>query len=313
MTMHEGQFKLKTYRNVDAGDLTKLFEAVFKQKVDKKLLQAKYDTAILGNGGISSIAYHGDQAVAFWGAIPYPGLFGNKHLWIAHTCDYITLPQYQRQGLSSKLALKSCDLMRRNGIAFAFGFHSEQTYGVAKKLGWRDNVSMARFNIPVQRFPAGRFLAKTGFSRKIYRKYILYALSNRMTDRHLFTNVFNEKYLSILYSAQFMTYKSFSPNYVVKLGPCRIWLKVSGYSLYIGAINGLTQHNVDDVLRDLKILANKLLVNEIHWHISRNTDIFKILSTRLTPQDSWKISCQLFDESINSSSFRLNYADFDNY
>lgn len=304
--------EIKRYTHDYVEDLLVLHNEVFSPKVTRDYLLQKYAVEKMGMKNICSIAYHANKPVAFYGVWPFPALFKGKQLWGVCQGDSITSPAYRGQGLFKKLAQYSAEIMKQDGLSFVFGFHSEQSLRAMKKLQWQELGYMSRFHLSTGLLGLNKIFEKFSFSHNLYQRYVETILSTYLVDKNLFWNRLNEEGLSINYNTAFLRYKSFTPNHVVKLEDCLVWLKVSG-TLCVGATNGLTKKNVSKVLSMLKILGRKLMVSEIMFHISKNTREQELLSSVLTEKESWLIAYLPFEDFLENETIKLNYADIDTF
>ena len=306
------ELSIRRYTEDQVDELLRIRNAVFQPHVSSEYLLAKYSEEALQHRNVCTVGYVGDEMVAFYGAIPYEAKYRGETIWIGHGCDSITMPAYQGKGVHKQLAKASFELMKEDGFAFMFAMNSAQTAQATEKLGMMNLGAMARFHMSTGSVGFNRALEKVSWTERRYQRFVSGVLGRISVPRTEFVNSLNRYDLSILYNDRFMEYKSYAPNYVVQLGQCIVWVKAVGV-LSVGAILGMTEHNVENVLNSLHALARKLLVKEVMFHISKNTLEAELLSKQLTMKESWTVTCLPFNDSVDPSGLRLNYADFDTF
>ena len=312
MTIKQSEIQYQRYDNSCLGDLHLLHNKVFRGNLSREFLARKYDTRWLGVKDLCCIAYHNDVAVAFYGVIAYEMIYQGKKVLACQTCDYITLKEYRKMGIQKELALLSVSIMREENVKIAFSMNSVQSWKVTEGLGWIDLGDMARCHIPVLNVVQRPFsYLRRSFSSR-YRRYISWVLSHYAVDRETFKNPLNDHFLSVNYSSEFMHYKSYARNFVIRIDECVAWVRITKV-FGVGAIDGLTADNFPRIIAKLKRLAGVLMLNELMFHVSRDTPIFSLLSSKYEIYDSWKTGCYVIDNSVPFKNLRLNYADFDTY
>lgn len=303
------------YQRLSDGNLKDvqfLFETVFKQSITLDQLEKKYDTTYTGIKHIAFLAYEKDMPVAFYGALPQSFSNGSEYFVGVHTCDSITLPEYQRRGLHQSLAIKSYDLMKSLGVKFVYAFHSENTFHSCKKLDWKVLHTMKGFWIKTDNFPTTKVLRKVQPLSSWIEKRAQKILAPHVCPVSKFSNSNTMNGIYVHYSEAFFEYKCFSLNEVIELEGVKFWVKLSS-GIMIGDINFKTEAQLMLGLDRLKKLCVKLGYNEILFQTTVGTEIEKVLSKHFTGFESWKLGYLLFDEELEIDSFRSNFGDLDTF
>lgn len=299
------KFTYSIYKTENAIHVRELFLRVFRKKVSVDYIKNKYNTFYAKCGPLASIAFLKDEPVAFYGAIPVEIKKGADSFLAAHACDSMTLKKYRGKGLHYQLALLSYDEMKRQNIKFVFAMHSDNTLKATGKLNWQTGKPLSRFHVKVNLPKAIKFLSvlknKTKITgvEEINRKYFFNPLGNM--DR-----------MHINYSDSYLNYKCFSDNKIIELAGCQFWLKMNN-SIWIGAVNGLNENNMDEVLKELQLFSIKNKTDELIFQTSKDNHMHQLLSKKFNPVDSFPVGYLSFDKSIDPEELLLNFADLDSF
>lgn len=300
-----------TYKRLDDHlfeDVQFLFLTVFNKKKSITYLKNKYNTSYLGSKFICYLAYHNNQPVAFYGAIPQQFTSNSKSILVAHACDSFTLKNFQGKGLHYNLAIKSYELMKAEGIKLVYAYHSENTYFSTKKLGWLEHKNMKRFHFYIHTIPLAKIIQKLNLER-IYTKfcavYLKKYLNSKETDSS--SNKFKQEY-----NKDFIKYKDgFNSHYFIQLNSCSFWIKVDAV-LHVGFFTCDSDENFKKAISKLKKIAFFLGVNEILFQVLEDSKEFQFLSKLEKGKLSWLIGYLPFD-TINLNDIEFNYADLDTF
>lgn len=307
--------KLPTYRterlnDSNLKDVRYLYQTIFKQAISLETLRLKYDTSYTGAKHLTYLAYDGDKPIAFYGALPQRMNHKGEEILGVHTCDSLTLPTYQRQGIHKMLGLKAYDLMRKNGVKFVYAFHSENTFYSCKKLDWDLAFTMRGFSVSTNSLPWGKVLRKIGVTRPYFESNALRVLRPYQISASEFKN--SNSGLFQVYDERFFKYKSFTPNLIVEIENVRFWLKISG-NISVGDVNFESESDLLRGIEKLKKLTSKVGLNEILFQTTPGTMLEQALSKHFESFESWKVGYYLFDRNIDIEALRGNYGDFDTF
>lgn len=303
-------YRTKRLCDSNLKDVKELYETVFGQRISLEVLRQKYDTRYLGVKHLTYLAYDREKPIAFYGALPQKFIHNGKDILAVHTCDSITLPEYQRQGLHQMLGLEAYDLMKQHNIKFAYAYHSENTLHSCKKLGWQVAYTMKGFSITTNRIPFGKAARKFKPLKSVFEGYALEILKPFEIDSSRFSN--SNEGLFQEYSSQFFDYKTFTANTRVELGNTKFWLKISD-RVCVGDVRFESESDLVDGINTLKLITNKLGLNEILFQVTPGTAIEQALSKHFPSFESWKVGYILFDKSLDIKRLQGNYGDLDTF
>ena len=292
-----------------------LFKEVFNKKVTQNYLWAKYDTSYLGAKHLCYLAYHDDEPIAFYGAIPQRFRTRGQEFLAVHTCDSFTMAAYQRQGLHRDLALKSYDLMKEHGVKFVYAFHSENTFHSCKKLGWDEGKRMRGYYLITGAFPMGQMMFKVGLQKSVIHKAD--RLFHRyQIEKHEFTNSqAGEEGMWHDYQRSFFMYKSYSPNYLLDFIGVKFWIKVAGAAIWVGDVSFGNREHFFQGHHALAKFGKKLGIPKILYQVRVGTPLDAALRT-VEPDpgfESWRVGYLAFDESLDMSQLNVNFGDLDTF
>lgn len=308
-------YSRKSYRterlsDSNLADVKYLYETVFRQHISLEHLRQKYDTSYLGVKHLTYLAYDGEKPIAFYGSVPQKMNHNGSSFLAVHTCDSLTLPEYQRQGLHKMLALKAYDLMKKYGVKFVYAYHSENTFYSCKKLDWELAFTMKGFSIKTNRFPFGKAVRKIRPLKSQFEDYALRVLKPYRIATSSFSN--SNHGLCQEYNSDFFDYKSFTTNTIVELNNTNFWLKISN-RVCVGDVNFKSESDLLDGIKALKGITNKLGLNEILFQTTPGTEIERVLSKHYPSFESWKVGYYLFDKDVHIEEFKGNYGDLDTF
>jgi hypothetical protein len=301
-----------TYHRMEAKhlkDVQFLFKKVFNKNVTIDYLSAKYNTNYVGVSFLGTIAFDGEQPVAFYGALPqrFNGKAGS--FLVAHACDSFTLQEYQGRGIHFQLAQLAYQLMRQHQVKMVYAFHSENTFHSTKKLDWLSHIHLQRFHIYIKTIPQSKFFRKIGLSDYFQRKIDRTLNSLKATSEISFnsdSNCYQD------YQNEFYQYKnSIYPHFQLELEGCRFFCKVEAI-MQIGFFTYPTIEHFKKAMESLKIICKKLGINEILFQVSPNSSMSTALKTITEPQQSWLVGYLPF-EDMDITEFEFTFADLDTF
>jgi GNAT superfamily N-acetyltransferase len=293
-------------------DVQFLYETIFKKSIALDVLTKKYDTSYLGVKHLTYLAYDSDKPVAFYGALPQLMSSNGETFLAVHTCDSLTLPEYQRQGIHRMLALKAYGLMKEEGVRFVYAYHSENTYHSCKKLDWEAAYTMKAFVIKTGGMPFTKVIRKVKPLKTLSDAYIQKVLKPyRLAPEKFENSNFNDG-ISQIYDEPFFKYKCFTSNLIVELEKVRFWLNVST-RVSVGDVNFESETDLLKGIDALKRLTKKIGLNEILFQTTPATALENALSKHYQGFDSWKVGYYLFDKDLRVEAFKGNFGDLDTF
>ncbi|MEN8162561.1 MAG: GNAT family N-acetyltransferase [Acidobacteriota bacterium] len=293
--------------------LQDLFLKVFHKQVNIKYLRRKYDTSYTGVKHLTYLAFDDERPIAFYGALPQSFSFGGETFLGVHTCDSITLPEYQRRGLHGTLAKKAYALMRDHGVRFVYAFHSDATLRACAPLGWQTHHRMQAHRIPTGMPPLATAFHRTPLLGRLHDRLGRRVLQGRASAPGTFENSgATSGAMSVRYSAEFFAYKKFTANAIVDFGGCRAWVR-SGPGLWVGDLHFEDCKALDHGIVSLNKLARRLGCGHILFQTSPGTALNSELRSRYQGIDSWIVGWLPFVDDLSTDSWQTNFGGLDTF
>lgn len=290
------------------GDLQKLFAEVFGKRYSSDYIRRKYNTSYLGIDTIAHLAYDGKKPIAFVGAIPMPFLFNEEKLIGVQYCDYMTLPQYRRKGIHTKLLQHNKELATAKGADFIFAMHTTNSSNGDLQFPWNFLDPLNAYLIPLKT-PALSMLINKGFK---FLK-ISGGLSARADQQvtHWKTN-YSGNSLQVDYSESFLKYKSFSPSRFVQFADVKYWIRESTV-LEVGNVEVAPGANFEKSFQQLADYASKKGCSKLIIEPRKNTFVDQILSKSYQPVKGYHPAYIALKPGLEVQHLQLNYCDFDTF
>lgn len=287
-------------------DVQYLMRVVFGKRVSIPHLKNKY-ADYLQLGYLSTIAYHNDKPIGFYGVIPQEFLHNGQSIIVAQACDSYTLKEYQGKGVHYNLAKFAYNIMKDQQVQFVYAFHSENTYHSTKKLDWQERERLARFHLNINTFPFAKVYKKLKlqkqFQNKVHRVFNQYLSSDFEYSSNLSHQIIN---------AVFLKYKErMSDYYIIEIEGCVFYLKVDSV-IRIGLFTFETYENFLIAVEKLKDIGSQIGVSEILFQVSENSEMYQVLKKITTPQPSWILGYLKFRE-IDINPFEFAYINLDTF
>ncbi len=295
-------------------DVEKLHAAVYGKVPPPDFFLKKYNTEFTGVTHIGYIAYNPDGLpIAYYGVIPCFIQIDDRMVLSAQSADTMTHPSFRFKGLFVELSNLTFQLCRDNGINLLFGFPNQNSLpGAVNKLNWRATEQMECFVIQSGSFPWHKVLNKLSFLARGFSTY-----QKKQLDKHVLAqpgianSVFEDGFAGVYRDNNYLHYKTYTPNYVVKLGNSILWIKI-GATLVIGDIL-IKPADFDDMMRHLQQLARKLGIAEIYFHTSTGTALHNLFLSRWEPIPSFAVLFQDFKGDVAIDKIKFTSADIDTF
>ncbi|MGZ8537262.1 MAG: GNAT family N-acetyltransferase [Flavisolibacter sp.] len=293
-------------------DLEKLHAAVYAKSPEKDYYQKKYDTIYTGVEYVGFIVYESlDEPIAYYGVIPCFIEWKNEKYLAAQSADTMTHPDHRFKGMFMDLSNKTFELCKLLNINLVFGFPNQNSYHGAIKLGWKLTECMEFFLIKIEGLPLKSISNKIKFLQIPYNLWRKQVLSKYQKETDGVENsVINEGYAGIMRSEEYKKYKSFSNIIVLEIESVMIWMKISEV-LVIGDIQGITENNFNHVIDELKSIAKKLGLKQMHFHCSPGTSLYRFFTGICEPVPSFPVLFQDFGSPVPLEKIKFTFADID--
>lgn len=233
-----------------------LFKAVFHKHLSPDFLRQKYDSRYLDIPYLAHLAFEGDQAIAFAGALPMPFRRGDSHFAGLQFCDYMTLEHRRRRGIHTDLMNLGLEAARRQGLDFAFAMHSQASAAGDSRIGWQ---SISPMQVFVQ---GGQSGVLTKAWRRISGKNAQAGARFRELTRpwhlpgYVGQNSAPGHRLHVDYSAGFMQSRQQGGSFALQMPGFRAWLKAERH-LIVGDLQVIDPGSFDGDWQALRLLASQ--------------------------------------------------------
>lgn len=296
------------------ADVELLHNVVYDKDISPGFFAKKYDTAFTGVEFTGFIAYTGwRQPVAFYAVIPCFIQSGNDVVLAAQSADTMTHPAHRNKGLFVELALTTFQLCRKLNIRLLFGFPNQNSLpGFVNKLGWQVVHHLDCFIIHTPNFSWGRLFAKMPVLKNLYENSQARILGKYILQQQGVKNsVISDEHGGVYRDENYLEYKTYTDTRVIKIRTSTLWIKTNGV-LLIGDIE-LQPDDFDDMLYELKKLAGKLGLRQIHFHASPGTNLHRLFAMRFKSFQSFPAIFKILGEDLPLDSFKFTSADIDTF
>lgn len=295
-------------------DVQIVIREAFQRHIEIDQLLAKYDTSIFSEHNyLCTVGYIDEKPIAFYGAIPLVFDYEGQRILGVQACDSYTHPDFQRQGIHYKLAQASYTLMRNAGVSFVYAFHSALTMKACERLGWSLHQEFVRFHIPTNRkWPIFRVLSRFKWLKGLKKVAIKRAIRGWNEKEVMVNQYVGKNALVVPFSPEYTKYKNQRNNRILEIEGCTVWLRLD-YIVQVGAIDGLTDENMNHVLNRLRKLARAIGAKEVVFQMYPDGDQYERLSSRLEGFPSFHLGYLQFDEEVDFTRYKANAVEFDSF
>ena len=308
------EYYIKRLDGKNLADVEKLHTAVYGRQPAPGFFKKKYDTAFTGITYVGYVAYNMQHlCIGYYGVIPCFMQFKDKMVLAAQSGDTMTHPQHRFKGLFVELSNMTFALCRACSIKLLFGFPNQNSlHGAINKLGWQTVEGLDCFVIPSGAGLWARAFRKLTVIKKLYLHYQKKILCQIILPQQgLENSVFADGFTGVYRDKHFLDYKTYTDTYTVKISNSKVWLKLN-HELLIGDIE-LATGDFDDIMRQLKKIAARLGIREIHFHTSPGTNLHKLFAERFAAIPSFLALFQDFDGGSNLANIKFTAADIDTF
>ena len=305
------QYTITRLNGKNIHDLNPLYEAVYGRKPDENYFPKKYNTEYTGVSHVGYIAYHHQQAIAYYGVIPCLIEYKNEKFLSAQSADTMTHPGFRLKGMFVTLSQQCFELCRSLGISLVFGFPNQNSYhGAVKKLGWQPGAQMICFTIPVKTFPLYRLCQKSQWLKKFYSSYCHAVLRKYVRPSSRVQNSATADGFAGVWRNECYHQTKSTGSLVVEKEGMLVWLRIKG-GLLIGDMEGMNEKKFLLMISFLKKLAAVLGIQQIQFHGSLGTSVTKMFEDHFPASPSYPVLFQNFGSRIPIEKVRFVFADID--
>lgn len=308
-----GKYDVKRLNAENLADVEELYTAVYKKQVSDGFFAKKYDTAFTGIEYTGFIAYSNQQPAAFYAVIPCFLKCDDKIILAAQSADTMTHPDHRNKGLFVELALTTFQLCRDLNIRLLFGFPNQNSLpGFINKLGWQVADTMDCFIIHTGNFSWKRILNKFSGLKNLYGSYQKGILKKHLVKHNGVDNsVFKDGCYGVYRDDDYFNYKTYNDTTVIKAAGSTLWVKISSI-LLIGDI-AVQPDDFEDLIYEIKKLANKLGIRQIHFHASPGTTLHGLFAMRFNSIPSFPVIFKIWGEDLPLDKIKFTSADIDTF
>ncbi|UBM59296.1 GNAT family N-acetyltransferase [Marinilongibacter aquaticus] len=308
MIRYKDKYILRRAEERDFPALVQMYTEVFDKRVSLDYFKRKYDTEYLRVKNLSAIALYNETPVAYYGILPQKFRRGNEEVLLAQLCDNITLPAHQRQGLNSRLAELTFEIMKTEGIGMAYALPNESSFPAILKMNWGQRGRFSRFHFAVRTLPLAKVLNRLNWNA-------VYDLFFEKGHETQFLRCFaaSDKHWKQAVSSPFLAYKNkMHGHYFVRYSDCTFWIKIESI-MHVGLCSLGNKESLGKALRKLKRKAALLGINEILFQVDPNSDEYQKLGAFAESKPSWPLVYKKIDYGLEIEDFVFTLADLDTF
>lgn len=294
-------------------DLVPIFLSAFGQKVKVEQLESKMNTSFAGASYIGYVAYAEDKSpVAFYGVFPVEVLVAGKVFLVAQSGDTMTDPKHQGKGLFVRLATKTYELCKQEGILGVFGFPSASSYpGFTKKLLWLHQENIEKFTLWVPSLPVGELSRFSPTLQKLHLRACTWLLQKWPKTNSYLGSVLGAGNDGINRTNDYLRYKMRNNDVFqlqVKNGKV-VTLKLSHYL----GIGDMELREFKSTIRQIRWLAFLLGYNRIVCYASPRSALAVEFKRYFKPVIGLPIGYINFSPKVDLAQVQYTYMDFDTF
>jgi len=167
------------------------------------------------------------------------------------------------------------------------------------------------FQIQIESLPLRSISNKVKFLQIPYNLWSKQVLSKYQKQLNGVENsVISEGYAGVMRTEEFKNYKSYNNIIVIDIHSVLLWIKVSDV-LVIGDITGVNENNFNPVIEELKSIAKKLGLKQIHFHCSPGIKLNRLFACICEPVSSYPVLFQDFGSPVPLEKIKFTFADID--
>jgi hypothetical protein len=307
-------YTVERLSTANMGDIGRLYAAVYNKEANPGFFEKKYNTKFTNVECTGFLAYDNQLVpVAFYAVIPCFIKSGDSIILAAQSADTMTHPEHRNKGLFVELALATFKLCCELNIRLLFGFPNQNSLpGFVNKLGWRVTHTMDCFIIHTGNFSWKRILDNTPLVKNLYHGYQKGILKKYIAmQRGLDNSVFKDDCCGVYRDDSYFNYKTYNDTKFIKTGASTLWVKISDV-LLIGD-SSVAPDDFDDMIYELKKLAGKLGMKQIHFHASPGTTLHGLFAMRFNSISSFPVIFKVLGEDLPLEKIKFTSADIDTF
>lgn len=287
------KFDIEPLTPENVGLLYTLMFEVYGRRKPRGFFEAKYDASYCGQSSTGAFAVQDGKALSFAGVVPAIFQIKGKQAFGGQSCDTMTVPAVRRTGVGSLVAREAHRRAKLQGIDFIYGFANQDSAPwLTNKLGFTSLGQMNRYTIPLRTNVFRRVLRKTGLGR----------LAKHSEDK-IDNVVLFEGFDGVLYTPEFIKYKSHNHNFILGAKGSKLWLSQGGG--LAGAFQG------GDVNEALNIVQRNTNASSVTFMFSPGLDHDRQFALMAGAKAGLTITCKDLSGKFDLSGLRFQLGDAD--
>lgn len=307
--MESIDMKFEILNSAHLASLVKLYDQIFKKKVQSEYFTIKYGLEIENRKQLPIAAFEGDRMIGFFGGFVQRFTVQDKKVNIAYACDFFLEEEFRGKRIFDHIYNRFLENCREADIDFIYAFQSEQTYKFCKRQGWLDQPDLRRIQISL--FPKP---LKSVLERIFGSNWSLKVLSNKLKpfeidlDAELLNNGEDGR---MVYDLDFIKMKGFNRKYFIEIEGVKYWLKYD-YRITIGWMSAPSEERLKRSLNILKSIARSSGIHEIIFHYVEGDQSFEELKKISSELPSFKMSYMpIGNPEISFQELQFSFIDGD--
>lgn len=310
MTEEIPEYRFERVTGSNIKDLSRIFKESRGLNIPARLLKRKYATSFTGHEYLGYFLYDRENnPAAFYGIFPcFVKMAGIKTL-AAQTGDVITHKNHQRKGLFVKVAKKTAELAKAEGIELLWGIPNENSLpGFLKNLDWVQTDELRLYEWTEKGLPLynGFQKLKIRAAYVVWRKIICLVYPGN--PQKFIGSIMPAGKDCVWRDGDFNSYKSFTGNFFIQYKGLNIWAKAENL-LYIGDLENPLNFTPEKVLTILRKFCRLMGLNGIHFEVSPDSSWDKSFSSIATSITGGPVCYYPISEA--SKSLRLQHTSGD--
>ena len=291
-------------------DIARLASIVYGRTVSPGYYMHRYNGSVPGLYNLAFVAYNAEgEPVAFNGMQTCTLEWEGQLIPAAQNTDIMTHPAYRYRGLFANLSQRLFALCRQQGVQLLFGFPNDFSYhGAVHTLNWQPADRMHCFSLSVKRGMGYPLLRKMGWWNAAKKEKTWQAFN--AVPGGIENAIHREGFAGVWRNEAYLQWKAAGGSKVIQLEDARVWLKEK-HHLMVGDIFNMHAGNAAKVMDGLFSLAKQLGLEQVQFHCSPGTTLYKHWSRLLPATDSYPVLIQDFGSGIPADKLKFSFADID--
>lgn len=304
------EYRFESLSEENLPHLVPLFKKVFNNGFTLDVVKKKYLNYIDPGRYYGHLAFYGDAAIGFSGAISQLLCHRGAIEKSSQSSDSMVIKSHNGKGIFTKLAQSTNESLKGDGIASTFGIPNQNNhYAFFNKVGWKKANVINRFHIPIEQNVISRYAGflKLRMSRKILSPYETETPpSPSFSDDHI---------VKSLRDRDFYHYKKLNgDSFFIKIDTITLWIKISNKYLFIGDMDTPEDsEHFKKIIESLKLVVTKSGISEIIFQTSPGSRLESFYQKFYPAHSSWTLGADNFSSKWDLTMLKGTWGDFDTF